>query len=68
LLALAFMQRPALAQALGFGHPGQGFMIVSFDVAALQTILRGVSGKCIFHVDVHVAICYKGSSARETRT
>jgi hypothetical protein len=26
LLALAFIQRPALAQALGFGQPGQGFI------------------------------------------
>jgi hypothetical protein len=31
LLALAFMHFPAFAQALGFGHPGQGFMVVSFD-------------------------------------
>jgi hypothetical protein len=42
-LPFGFMHLPALAQALGFGQPLQGFMVVSFDVAALQTILRGVS-------------------------
>jgi hypothetical protein len=35
LLAFGFIQRPAFAQALGLGHPGQGFMACHFRLCVL---------------------------------